>query len=385
MSDFIHKLAVKDYGCLCDVSVDLTPLHAFIGPNDSGKSTLLGAMRTAVEFAGSGFTREEGGEPEPFHPGPVSGIRIDAGSARLSSFAIEVAWRKMTYRIGEPRSVLADAGTADDPVDLFDVDEEILVDGQRVLTRRRRVRSRPDASALRQGAPASLDGAARFFMRRAQLLRLDPDALREPSPLIAGHLGSTGASFKDERGRGLAGVYDVILNQDVAGFLAIQERVRALFPGVKAIGLENVSTSTKVLKAQMASGEWIPARFLSEGLLYYLAFAALQNIKLPAVFLVEEPENGLHPARIAEVMRILREISKVAQVLIATHSPLVVNELQPDEVSIVTRKPDTGTKVTRLKDTPDFEARSKVYALGELWIAYANGEDEAPLLEGREP
>jgi hypothetical protein len=84
-------------------------------------------------------------------------------------------------------------------------------------------------------------------------------------------------------------------------------------------------------------------------------------------------------------MRILRQISQSTQVLIATHSPLVVNELLPREVSVVTRKPDAGTKVTCLADTPDFEARSKVYALGELWIAYANGEDEAPLLEGREP
>src|SRR5262249_1707773 len=171
----------------------------------------------------------------------------------------------------------------------------------------------------------------------------------------------------------------------VQGFLAIQERVRVLFPGIKAIGLENVSRSTKEIRAEVASGEWIPARLLSEGLLYYLAFAALQHLEQPAVILVEEPENGLHPARIAEVMRILREISKQTQVLIATHSPLVVNELQPDEVSVVTRKPGTGTRVTCLKDTPDFVARSKVYALGELWIAYANGEDEAPLLEGREP
>ena len=67
---------------------------------------------------------------------------------------------------------------------------------------------------------------------------------------------------------------------------------------------------------------------MSEGLLYYLAFAALPHLEPVSLILIEEPENGLHPARIAEVMRILREISKTTQVLIATHSPLVVNELQ---------------------------------------------------------
>jgi hypothetical protein len=69
-------------------------------------------------------------------------------------------------------------------------------------------------------------------------------------------------------------------------------------------------------------------------------------------------------------------------VIIATHSPLVVNELRPDEVTVVTRSRETGTKATLIKDTPSFEERSKVYALGELWLSYANGEDEAPLLQG---
>ena len=48
MSDFIERLTVKNYGCVKDVSIELTPFHAFIGPNDSGKSTLLRATRTLV-------------------------------------------------------------------------------------------------------------------------------------------------------------------------------------------------------------------------------------------------------------------------------------------------------------------------------------------------
>jgi predicted ATPase len=92
----------------------------------------------------------------------------------------------------------------------------------------------------------------------------------------------------------------------------------------------------------------------------------------------------LHPARIAEVVRILRRISESGtQVIIATHSPLLVNELQPGEVSVVTRNPESGTQVKLISQTPNFEKRSKVYALGELWLSYANGMDEAPLLEGQ--
>jgi predicted ATPase len=119
---------------------------------------------------------------------------------------------------------------------------------------------------------------------------------------------------------------------------------------------------------------------MSEGLLYYLAFAALPFLAPPSILLVEEPENGLHPARIRDVVGVLREVSKTTQVLVATHSPLVVNELSGDEVTIVTRHGETGTKTRRLSDTPDFASRSRVYATGELWLSYANGVDEAPLL-----
>ncbi len=86
------------------------------------------------------------------------------------------------------------------------------------------------------------------------------------------------------------------------------------------------------------------------------------------------------PARIADVMRVLRRISERVQVILATHSPFVINELQGDEVTVVTRPDGQGTRVRRLCDTPNFEERSKVYALGELWVSYADGKNEEPLL-----
>jgi predicted ATPase len=218
---------------------------------------------------------------------------------------------------------------------------------------------------------------------KARLVRFDPDALRRPSGLIP---ETTPVDFLDERGDGLAGIYFAIRNRDDGAFVSVVADVRRLFPTIKNLRVKAVTSSEVVLEAELVSGVRVEAKGLSEGLLYYLAFAALRHLDPVALLLVEEPENGLHPARIAQVVSVLRAISESGtQVVMATHSPLVVNELKPDEVSIVTRTAERGTQVKRIKDTPDFEERSKIYALGELWIAYANGEDEAPLLEGREP
>jgi predicted ATPase len=46
MAGFLTELHVQGYACLKDVKCTLTPLHAFIGPNDSGKSTLLRAVES---------------------------------------------------------------------------------------------------------------------------------------------------------------------------------------------------------------------------------------------------------------------------------------------------------------------------------------------------
>jgi predicted ATPase len=136
----------------------------------------------------------------------------------------------------------------------------------------------------------------------------------------------------------------------------------------------------KAVKATLKDGKEISASEMSEGLLYFLGFAALQYCG-SSLLLVEEPENGLHPSRIRDVMDILRRISDTAQVVIATHSPLVINEMQPAEVTVVTRG-EGGTLCTPIAKTQGFQDRFKVYALGELWLSYANGKDEAPLLHG---
>jgi predicted ATPase len=78
----------------------------------------------------------------------------------------------------------------------------------------------------------------------------------------------------------------------------------------------------------------------------------------------------------------LRAVSHETQVLMATHSPLVLNELRGDEISIVTRPAGGSTRVTRLCDTPNYAERSKVYQNGELWLSYGDATEERALLHG---
>ena len=178
-----------------------------------------------------------------------------------------------------------------------------------------------------------------------------------------------------------------ILGRGDDTFAALRDEVRKLFPTVENLRLEAISQDQKRLTVKLkGQSEPVPAEHLSEGLLYFIAYLALKEVTKAGILLIEEPENGLHPSRIRDVVAVLRAISESGtQVVIATHSPLVINELKADEVSVVTRDPATGTKVTPIAETPNFRSRADVYELGELWLSYADGDQEAPLFEALSP
>lgn len=313
----LKTLEIVGYGCIKRARLDLTPLHAFIGPNDSGKSTLL---RAVADLAAMDVRSQ-----------------VDLTATTATAAALHLAG---------PRSEWHPAG---DP-------------------------------NWRAGLPKS-DAPVCGELSPVQVVRFDPDVLREESRLIPdGRPLALG-----NRGQGLAGVIDALISRGDDTWARFRARFRERFP-FSNVYLPRPSEGTKTLGVRLDDGTEIGPQAMSEGMLYFLAYAALAEIKRPAIFLVEEPENGLHPSRIADVIGGLREITERAtqpsQVLIATHSPLVVNELRPDEVTVVTRTVADGTRLTALRETKNFEQRSKIYSLGEVWLAYANGRDEAPLLVG---
>ncbi|MDI3283806.1 ATP-binding protein [Polyangium sp. 15x6] len=365
----IKTFHAKNYGCLKDVTVGLTPLHAFIGPNDSGKSTILRGIRTVVQFAGGKFERRED-KWLPFDPMlPSEFVKAEAmGKAARATLACDVEGGH--YRV---RSMDPESGTPH----VNERGSQLFFELDRGLGQERSW----DASSVYWDNVFEDQRKILDQLRTARLIHFGASALREPSGLIP---FGTSAGFLDERGYGLPGVYQAIIGRGDDAWANIRASVEKLFPTIKRIGVLPISPTRLELEVELKSGMKLRANQISEGLLYYLAFAAIPYLEPVSVILVEEPENGLHPARIAEIVRILRAIvdESGVQVLMATHSPLVINELNPDEVSVVTRPSlEEGTKVTPIKDTPNFEKRSSVYALGELWLAYADGNVEAPLFE----
>lgn len=344
---YIDKIRIQNYGCIQDAEIQLTPLHALIGPNDSGKSTVLRALRTVASIATGN------------RPGGQEWNRVLA---------------ELHY-LERDRHVSFTASCAETWWSLSVSDATFV---ERIAGREARINDTTRGSQLLQ--EPTLKSLAQA-LHGATVLRADPDEMRKSSGLIP---DGQPLRFATERGEGLPGVYDAILVRDMPAYVQINETVKKLFPPVKSISAKNPTVGTKAIGVQLLDGTFVPAEHMSEGLLYFLAFAALPYLEPASLLLIEEPENGLHPARIKEVMDILREVSKTTQVVLATHSPLVINELQGHEVTVLTRTAEAGTQARLLKDTFNYEERSRVYANGELWLSYSNGEDEHDLFQAPE-
>mgnify|MGYP001767942494 CR=1 FL=1 len=71
---------------------------------------------------------------------------------------------------------------------------------------------------------------------------------------------------------------------------------------------------------------------MSDGTLRLLALTLLAHIPaLSGIYLIEEPENGIHPQAIETVLQSLSSIYG-SQVLLATHSTIALAQLEPRDV-----------------------------------------------------
>ncbi|MFZ3132777.1 MAG: AAA family ATPase [Desulfosporosinus sp.] len=112
----------------------------------------------------------------------------------------------------------------------------------------------------------------------------------------------------------------------------------------------------------------IPATRLSDGTLRFLSLLAiLCNPDLPPLICIEEPELGIHSDIIPTIAKLLKEASKVAQVIVTTHSEVLIDELTDTPESVlVCEKHEGSTQLKRLEKDLLIDWLER-YSLGELW------------------
>lgn len=89
----------------------------------------------------------------------------------------------------------------------------------------------------------------------------------------------------------------------------------------------------------------VPSWMVSDGTLRLLALTLPAYLpELGGIYLVEEPENGVHPAAIDTIFQSLSSTYS-AQVLLATHSPVILGAADASDVLCFAKTPDGATDI----------------------------------------
>jgi predicted ATPase len=91
----------------------------------------------------------------------------------------------------------------------------------------------------------------------------------------------------------------------------------------------------------------------------------MPNHWLPAVLILDEPELGLHPTAIVQLCGMLKSAAQHCQVMAATQSTRLIDEVDPDDVVVVERQGRESTFTQ--KNAGELAEWLQEYTLSELW------------------
>ena len=238
-----------------------------------------------------------------------------------------------------PRTVLSIANAAESPTALVARRE---MESWQMLQLEPSALRRPDEF----GAPTHLGADGRYLA--ATLYRLGRHAGQQVSQDTVEGWKPESQDISSEQLLHLADQLDIQASAPQKVYSQIANRLAELIDGVHDIHIErDEKRELLTLCVKNEEGTLHPARALSDGTLRFLALAVLESDpQMQGVICLEEPENGIHPARIPAILQLLRDIAvdtqepvgednPLRQVIVNTHSPVVFQQVLDESVVFV--------------------------------------------------
>jgi len=129
--------------------------------------------------------------------------------------------------------------------------------------------------------------------------------------------------------------------------------LRTALPDIEGIRtVERPDDRHRYLMIRYRGGVEIPSWMASDGTLCLLALTLPAYLPtLTGIYLIEEPENGIHPRAVETMFQSLSSIYD-AQILLATHSPVILSMVEPDQLLCFAKTPDSATDIIRGSEHP---------------------------------
>jgi predicted ATPase len=376
----LSKFKVQHYKSLFDTELDLEPLTVFIGPNGSGKSNICEALAVLSDFFQNLIVAPDYTESMTFFLESLKTVSTNQQSIQ-SKF-----WH------GKPDYLLFEASTIPKSEIITSEKAQNFLRVSVHVDYFRRIISIKNLDNTQSEEDEYISPLRDFivshqFPNSSLYNALKKVNVYDFAPFDISNKNSSNGNM-DRTGQGIAYTLLDILLANREGFDELQERLTKLVPNIKKIVLPRGENQTFSLElVDRYSEHHIPASDISDGTLRILAFlTALYQEKTPSIICFEEIENGVHPWLLHKMMELLKIVStegitgKPVQVLITTHSPVLLNYVEPYQVRAVELDKEGKTQVHKLPiDSVRFQKALEAYdgALGELWFTNVFGGNPA--------
>jgi predicted ATPase len=316
----IASIDFKDFKILRQARIELSPFNLIIGPNGSGKTSVIEAIRRLRNLASL-----------PIVPSPVP---APPRSSRLE------------FHFNQPHAGLGV---------VLSCTPDLACDGLRI--------SGSNAAQHSWHALADKLANVRFHA-------LDPLAMARPCSADA-------PAQLAEDGANIAASLHELNGRAPAEFSAVASEFTRILPEFSKIETVATSGNIEVEFELRDEGHAIGAADLSQGTLALLGILFLaSSAPRPSLLCIEEIDRGLHPRVLREARDALYRLSHPTdgspscQVLATTHSPYLLDLFrdQPEEV-IIAEKTGARGGFRKLSEFPDLKELLSESSLGDLWFS----------------
>jgi predicted ATPase len=335
----ISKASIRNFKCLRDVQIDLERFTVFVGPNASGKSSILQALdllcRTFRTYP-----------PQQIEAGLLGSL--SRGATEPIELAAESDGKAFRYRTQFPSPLPTSPHSA-----------------------------QPTWNGTGAGIATSLavsnwqpwPGAQRLPL--SVLLRLETSKLAQAA-LTA--VPTTASMSMDGTGLHMA-LANMALN-DPDSWQALQENLRRIIPTIRRLRHTKAMPPhpPAALLFDTVGADSVPADQVSEGTLLVLGLlAALHDSDRPNLVLLDDLDRGLHPRAQKELITLLRgllDTNPDLQLVATTHSPYMLDCMGVDEVRMTVLNDEGATVCAPLTSHPKYPKWKDEMTPGEMWSLF---------------